>query len=406
MRKAPPSPEKPMPHPSTELRGGHRLRRGPGLLCRRARRRRLGLCSTIAAEALLGGARVALEAFDARERDGVAHGGCSTFGVVDAHPRAHAQKVEHREAARVARRARGRQRVVRADAVVAEDLGRARADEEAAVVVAARGDGVGVGADDFQVLGRHGVRHRDGLGGRRAGDGEAAAHGGLGNSFCRERGELLVELLVDARDDRQRGGLLRFRFRPAAVGRRREGGEDGSRDDVVLGLGEEVGRDDGRVGGFVGDDQHLGRPGEHVDADARLDRADRLGGRDPLVAGPADDVGARDVGERADGERRDGVRAAELEEVVGARDVRGREREWPGPRARDDDRRDARGLGGHGGHEYRGRQRVPPAGGVAARDADGLHRVARLTAGYLERRLAQRVALCFGKSADSLGDAI
>ena len=45
------------------------------------------------------------------------------------------------------------------------------------------------------------------------------------------------------------------------------GDQDRLRRGVVLGLGEQVGGDPGRIVVLVGDDQHLGGPGDHVDAD-------------------------------------------------------------------------------------------------------------------------------------------
>ena len=45
---------------------------------------------------------------------------------------------------------------------------------------------------------------------------------------------------------------------------------------VVLGLGQEIGGDPARVAGLVGEDQDLGRSGNHVDAHSAED--DALGG--------------------------------------------------------------------------------------------------------------------------------
>lgn len=52
----------------------------------------------------------------------------------------------------------------------------------------------------------------------------------------------------------------------------------------MLGLTKQVGGNIGRVGGVIGNDQHLGRTGDHVD----IDRAERqlLGCRNKGVAGP------------------------------------------------------------------------------------------------------------------------
>ena len=88
--------------------------------------------------------------------------------------------------------------------------------------------------------------------------------------FARQQGKLAVDLDLDA------------------VGKRRIGGdEDRLGAAAVFGLGEEIGGDPGGVGGPVGDDQHFGRAGDHVDADRAEDLP--LGGGDIGIAG-ADDL--------------------------------------------------------------------------------------------------------------------
>ena len=58
---------------------------------------------------------------------------------------------------------------------------------------------------------------------------------------------------------------------------------------AVLGLADEVGRDDRGVGRVVGDHRDLRGPGEDVDADLAEERALGLG--DELVARADEDVG-------------------------------------------------------------------------------------------------------------------
>ena len=71
-------------------------------------------------------------------------------------------EVEHAEAGGEARRARGRQHVVRAGHIVADRLRRMRADENRAGIADAPGEAVGVRRCDFQMLRRDRVdqRHR------------------------------------------------------------------------------------------------------------------------------------------------------------------------------------------------------------------------------------------------------
>ena len=61
------------------------------------------------------------------------------------------------------------------------------------------------------------------------------------------------------------------------VGERCVGGdEDRLGAAAMLGLGQQIGRDPGGIGRAVGDDQHFGGAGDHVDADGAEDLA--LGG--------------------------------------------------------------------------------------------------------------------------------
>ena len=83
----------------------------------------------------------------------------------------------------------------------------------------------------------------------------------------------------------------------------------------MLGLAEQVGGDELRVGGGVRDHEHLGRPRQQVDADAPEQLALGLG--DVRVAGAdehVDRLGAAEP-ERHRGQR---LHAAEAEHLVGA----------------------------------------------------------------------------------------
>ena len=75
------------------------------------------------------------------------------------------------------------------------------------------------------------------------------------------------------------------------VGERRVvGDEDRLRAGIVLGLRQKIGGDPIRIAVLVGDDQHLGRARDHVDADFAEHQA--LGRRHIGVAG-SDDLGDR-----------------------------------------------------------------------------------------------------------------
>ena len=97
------------------------------------------------------------------------------------------------------------------------------------------------------------------------------------------------------------------------------GDQDRLRGDVVLGLRQQVGGDPVRIVAAVGDHQHLGRAGDHVDADRAEDLA--LGGRDIGIAG-ADDLGDRADRLGAIGERGDRLRAADAVDLRRRRQCR------------------------------------------------------------------------------------
>ena len=79
----------------------------------------------------------------------------------------------------------------------------------------------------------------------------------------------------------------------------------------MLGLAEQVGGDRRGVGAGVGDDDQFGRAGGKVDPGAAGERGDeRLGGRDPGIAGAGDAVDRRDVA-RAERQRGDRLRPAD-----------------------------------------------------------------------------------------------
>ena len=151
----------------------------------------------------------------------------------------------------------------------------------------------------------------------------------------------------------------------------------------MLGLRQQVGGDPVGMTGAVGQDQHLRRPGDHVDAD----RAEHqpLGGRHIGVA-RADDLRHRLDRLGAVGERRHRLRAADAINLVDAGELGGcqHQRREPAVRRRHhhDEARHARDLGRHRIHQHRRR-----IGGGAARhiEADSLDRGPAVTEFDAER---------------------
>ncbi len=140
----------------------------------------------------------------------------------------------------------------------------------------------------------------------------------------------------------------------------------------VLGLRQQVGGDQRRIGGVVGDDDDLGGAGG-IASNLPLDGP--LGQRDVGVAGTDDHVDRSD-GVGPVGERGDRLRATDPVDVVDAGERRGGER-GVGDRpvaARRDAQRDLADPGDpgrDGGHEHRAGVGGAAAGDVAARPVDG-----------------------------------
>ena len=127
----------------------------------------------------------------------------------------------------------------------------------------------------------------------------------------------------------------------------------------MLGLRYQVGGDEPRVGGVVGQDADLGRAGLGVDADDAAQQP--LGRRDVDVARPHHQVGGPTVA-GAVGEHRDRLGAADRMDLVDAEQGAGREHDRvrqaavvPLRRAGDRERPDAGDLGGDDVHDDAGR---------------------------------------------------
>ena len=122
----------------------------------------------------------------------------------------------------------------------------------------------------------------------------------------------------------------------------------------MLGLREQVHRHPFRVAAAIGDDQHFGRAGDHVDAHGAEHAA--LGSRHVGIAG-ADDLVDLGNGLRAIGQRRHRLRATDREHPVDAGDRRRRQHQRIAlaiRRRHDHDQlTDTRHLGRYGVHEYR-----------------------------------------------------
>ena len=206
----------------------------------------------------------------------------------------------HAERRREPRRAGCRQRVVRPGRVIAERNGRVGADEDRAGVLHLRREPRRVVRDNEQVLGREVVRDVHRL--RHVVSDHDAAVGRADDVGALQAVDQRLELVLD----------------PVREGRR-IGHQHAPRKRVMLELRRQVGGDEVGARRAIGDDHHLGRTRDAVEADRTEDLA--LRERHVDVSGPRDHVDARD-GRGAVRQRCDRLRAADAVYAVDAGDAR------------------------------------------------------------------------------------
>ena len=185
--------------------------------------------------------------------------------------RDHFHEIGHRQAAAQARRAAGRQHVVRTGSVIAGRFGTVRPTKTLpALRILSSSDGIG----NAQVLGRKAIRELDCL------------------VQDRTRTIALLRRSTCARPPRSAASRVaaRSRLRPLMASACEVVSRIGRGVDVVLGLRQHVGGDHARIA-VRGDDQDLGGPGDEVDADFARQQLLRRGDVD--IAGADDAVGAR-----------------------------------------------------------------------------------------------------------------
>src|SRR5262249_4282193 len=163
--------------------------------------------------------------------------------------RAALHEVEHAKARGETGAACGRQNMVWPCNIVADDLGRVAAEKQRAGVAGARRQAVGISSSDLEML------WSKSIGKRRClvevfdeDDGAETPPARPGHAPARQHGELRLN----------RGG---HGSAEACV----VGDEDRLRGSVVLGLSEEVGGNPRWVVVLVGNNDDLGRPGDHFD---------------------------------------------------------------------------------------------------------------------------------------------
>src|SRR5439155_89932 len=197
----------------------------------------------------------------------------------------------------------GGQHVGRPGEVVAYGLGARGADIDRPGVSDAARHRPGITRQDLDVLGGPSVGDVDGgVQIRNDDDDPVVGERPLDDRFARRAGDLPCEL-----------GLQ-------GIGERRAGGDTpGAGVLIVLGLGDQVRRDEPHLGGLIGDDQHLCRTRQHVDSDVPRDLPLRFG--DEPIARTHDLVDARNRG-RPVSERGDRLRAPDPEHPIHAGESR------------------------------------------------------------------------------------
>ena len=302
--------------------------------------------------------------------------------------RARLQELPDPEPARVPGGPHRRQRVVRADHLVAEGDVRPWPEEERAVVAHPLEEHLRVACHHLDVLARDAVRLRDELVDRVAEDDlPALLPGGPRDVRRWQPAEL---------------GLDRGRHRRGELGRRGE--QDCGAGRTVLRLAEQV---DGRelgVARLVGDDQRLGRPCEKVDPHPSEELALRLC---DVCVPRADEHVHRLHGLGPERHRGNRLDAAEHEDLVRPAEVHRRNdrrvRRPADGRRTGDDARHARRLCRDDAHVRRGDHRVAATGHVAPHAAHREVPVAEEHAREgLDLDVRERCALREGEAPDLL----
>ena len=174
---------------------------------------------------------------------------------------------------------------------------------------------------------------------------------------------------------------------------------------IMLGLREQIGRDDCRRSGGVGEDNELRWAGEHIDGDASRDELLRR--RDVAVSGADDHVtGSQGAGGGAECERRDGMGSTRRQHTLGAGDGGSGERHRSGLRARDPDLLHTGRSRRHRGHQDRRWQGIAAAGRVASGALERSDPVPGRPARHCDRHITQRAFLGLGEQTDPLRDAL
>ena len=292
-------------------------------------------------------------------RLGERHGGRADGGqafAVTLDERAALEEIEDAEAGGEPCAAPRRQHVIGAGDIIADRFRGEPSEENGSGVADPPGEPVGIVEGQFQMLGGEPVDQRRRL--VEAVDDDDATVGlpaFPGYFAARQRLQVIFHRFADGVGE------------PGVVG-----DQDRLGGGVVLGLGEQVDGDPRRIVGGVGDDQHLRRPGNHIDADGAEHPA--FGGGDIGVAG-ADDLVDRGDRLGAVGQRRNRLGAADAENLVDACDTGGDQNQGveraAGRRHHHHQPADAGGLGRHRVHQHRGRIGGGAAGHV---EADGAHR--------------------------------
>jgi hypothetical protein len=189
--------------------------------------------------------------------------------------------------------------------IVANRFGGMAAEEHRSGVADAREHRFGLGNGEFEMFGCEPVDHR----------------GGLVETL--DNNDRTVGVPACPRDgfgrQRRQRALDRRRHRIGKIGI--IGDQDRLAGRVMLGLAEQVGGDPVGIVVGIGNDQYLGRPRDHIDADAAIKLA--LGLRDPGIAGANNHIDRRNR-RGAIGECTNSLRAADPPHFINARQGRRR----------------------------------------------------------------------------------
>mmetsp|Transcript_6970 Transcript_6970/g.14563 ORF Transcript_6970/g.14563 Transcript_6970/m.14563 type:complete len:364 (+) Transcript_6970:370-1461(+) len=177
--------------------------------------------------------------------------------------------------------------------------------------------------------------------------------------------------------------------------------QNGTGDNIVFGLGNQIGRHHLGIGGFVANDQNFRWSRQHVNATISTDNG--FGRRDPFISRSTNHVATGHVvSVNSISHGGNGLRATDAQKVIRSGNVTSCQGNGSGFGTGQNHCFASGGSCRDGRHNDGGRQGIASSRGVTARSFAGTHSVTRLASGDIHFHVRDTLALHFGKGLDAL----